>query len=129
MIPVSLVINTVELRERLLDPLGCFDTMPEPVIEMLRLWAERLPEQEVSPTDLMTSYYVLLEDVQTGVDHRTGEPLRSWLTAHAQLHPWLFSVFPYLLLPLLGEAQAGEVRQIWTLSLNEIQKELTAGVD
>lgn len=106
------MIPTSELREILLDPLAVFPTLPEPVFEIFRLWADRL-EPEMAPTDLMTSYFGVLRDLQEGVDHRTGQPMLSPLAGQTQVAYRLFFVmFPHLIPHLLG-ARAEEVLQVW----------------
>jgi len=107
------VIRTVKVQAILLDPLGYFDVIPEPIVEFMRLWASRL-EPEMEPTDFMTSYYVLLEDVQKG-------DVKSWLTPCVKLHPWIFAIFPHLLPALLPREEAQRVHAIWVESLKALR--------
>lgn len=106
------MIPTADLREILLDPLGVFTTLPEPVIEIFHLWAGRL-EPEMSPTDLMTSYFGVLQDLREGRDHRTGEPIPSALAGRpTEAYRYFFVMFPHVLPHLLG-ARAEEVLRVW----------------
>ena len=113
-------MRTSTICERLRDPLGYFNYIPNAVALLFDLWAERL-EDEVTPVDFVTSYFALLQDLQDGLDSRTGDPLLHPLAGRppADYRPF-FIMFPHLI-PWLLEDQAEEVAEAWRRTLDAVR--------
>jgi len=114
------VLQTADIRNRLLDPLGYFrGSVPEALIRLLALWATRLgPEMTVA--DIVFSYFGLLHDLQDGLDSRTGEPLLDPLAGRPpEAYRPFFLMFPNLL-PTLLEERAPEALEVWRRALAEV---------
>jgi hypothetical protein len=119
------MLLTADIQNKLRDPLGYFDEpLPEPVLHLLGLWADRLqPEMEVE--DFISSYFVLLEDLQTGWDSTAAKSLRDPLVgAPAALYRLFFAMFGPLV-PRLVQDRAHEIETVWRRSLFEIAQEET----
>lgn len=120
------MIQTDEVRQVLLDPLGYFEEpLPDPILYVLGLWAERL-DPVMTPADFMLSYFGVLHDLQEGHDSRTGEPLRGPLVGlPASGYRAFFILFPTLLPRLLGD-RAKEVDVLWRKSIRALRDEEVA---
>lgn len=97
-------MNTQAIRQRLLDPYGYWDIVPEPVLALFDLWAHRL-EPEMSETDFVLSYYILLQDLQ---ERRLAHPLTQ---APPDLHRLFFVMFPHLVPKLMNDSE--EILGLW----------------
>ena len=108
------MLQTEAVRAVLLDPLGYFETMPEAVIHLFALWAARL-EPEMTEVDFVTSYFVLLADLQDGL-------VRSPLARRdpKDYRPF-FLLFPHVVPKLLTEAEP--VLSVWRRMMHEIAHE------
>lgn len=119
------MLLTAEIQDKLRDPLGYFDEpLPEPVLHLLGLWASRLqPEMEVA--DFVSSYFVLLADLQAGWDSTTAKSLRDPLVgAPEALYRLFFAMFGPLI-PRLAPDRAHEIEAVWRRSLFEIAQQDT----